>query len=158
MPPAQLPLKDIHLPEAISWWPPATGWWIVAVLVILLIIFFSWLYRRLKRKTALKTAKKLLAKIQQDPVPDNLQKLREISALVRRVVISIWPRAEAAGLTGKAWLAFLDGGMTGAPFSLGIGQLLADAPYRDTAPTDAQILQLISLCEVWLKSCEKQKR
>lgn len=158
MQPTQLPLKDIHLPEAIGWWPPAIGWWILAVLIILLIIFLSWLYKRLKRKTALKTAKKLLAEIQQDPVQDNLQKLRELSALARRVAISISPRAEAAGLTGNEWLTFLDSSMKGTPFSEGIGQLLADAPYRNTAPTDTQILQLISLCEDWLKTCAKQKR
>jgi hypothetical protein len=153
-----LPLKDIHLPEAIGWWPPAIGGWILAALIILLIIFLSWLYKRLKRKTALKTAKKLLAEIQQDPVRDNLQKLRELSALVRRVAISISSRAEAAGLTGNEWLTFLDGWMKGAPFSEGIGQLLAGAPYRNTAPTDSQILQLINLCEDWLKTCAKQKR
>lgn len=27
-------LKDIHLPPAISWWPPAPGWWLLATLVL----------------------------------------------------------------------------------------------------------------------------
>ena len=26
----QLDLRDIHLPEAIGWWPPAIGWWLLA--------------------------------------------------------------------------------------------------------------------------------
>ncbi|MDD5580383.1 MAG: DUF4381 domain-containing protein [Methylobacter sp.] len=158
MQPPQLPLKDIHLPEAISWWPPAIGWWLLAGLIILLAIFLSWLYKRLKRKTAIKTAKKLLAEIQQNPVQDNLHKLQELSALIRRVVISISPRTQAAGIIGNEWLMFLDSWMEGTPFSEGVGQLLADAPYRNTAPTDAQILQLISLCEDWLKTCAKRKR
>ena len=29
----QLPLRDIHLPEAVSWWPPAYGWWLLVVLL-----------------------------------------------------------------------------------------------------------------------------
>ncbi|MDP7406676.1 MAG: DUF4381 domain-containing protein, partial [SAR324 cluster bacterium] len=22
-------LRDVHLPPAVSWWPPAPGWWII---------------------------------------------------------------------------------------------------------------------------------
>ncbi len=36
-------LKDVHAPEAISWWPLAIGWWFLAALVIassiLLVLF-----------------------------------------------------------------------------------------------------------------------
>ena len=65
MQPTQLPLKDIHLPDAISWWPPAIGWWLVAIFIPLLSFFLYWLYKRLTRKTAIKTAKKTLAMIKQ---------------------------------------------------------------------------------------------
>lgn len=155
MNPTPLDLKDIHEPEAIGWWPPAIGWWILAVLIPLLIIFLVWFYKRLTRKTALKTAKKMLARIKQDAVQDNLQKLGELSVLVRRVAISVSPRAKAAGLTGRQWLEFLDRSVKGLPFSEGIGQLLADAPYRKTAPTELEISQLIDLCEDWLKAQTK---
>ena len=63
MQPTQLPLKDIHLPEAIGWWPPAIGWWLLAVLIPLSIALLYWIYKRLTRKTAIKTAKKNLAAI-----------------------------------------------------------------------------------------------
>jgi len=155
MNPTLLDLKDIHEPEAIGWWPPAIGWWILAVLIPLLIILLVWFYKRLTRKTALKTAKKMLAKIKQDAARDNLQKLGELSVLVRRVAISVSPRAKAAGLTGRQWLEFLDTSVKGTPFSEGIGQLLADAPYRKTPPTALEISQLIELCESWLKSQTK---
>ncbi|MDD5412201.1 MAG: DUF4381 domain-containing protein [Methylobacter sp.] len=155
MQPTQLPLKDIHLPEAIGWWPPAIGWWILAVLIPLLIVFFIWFYKSLTRKTAIKTAKKILAEIKRDTTRDNDQKLRDLSVLIRRVAISVSPRAETAGLIGREWLAFLDGSVKGSPFSEGIGQLLADAPYRKTPITEPEILQLISLCEDWLKSQAK---
>jgi len=155
MNPTLLDLKDIHEPEAIGWWPPAIGWWVLAVLIPLLIILLVWFYKRLTRKTALKTAKKMLAKIKQDAARDNLQKLGELSVLVRRVAISVSPRAKAAGLTGRQWLEFLDTSVKGTPFSEGIGQLLADAPYRKTPPTELEISQLIDLCEDWLKSQTK---
>jgi hypothetical protein len=156
MQPTELPIKDIHLPETIGWWPPAIGWWILAVTIPLLVVFLVWLYKRLTRKTAVKTAKKILAQIKRDTTLDNLQKISELSVLLRRVAISVSARAEAAGLTGQQWLAFLDRSVKGAPFSTGIGQLLADAPYRQTAPTEPEISQLIELCEDWLKAQVKR--
>ena len=156
MNPTLLDLKDIHEPEVIGWWPPAIGWWILAVAIPLLIILLVWLYKRLTRKTALKTAYKILAQIKQDVTRDNLQKLSELSVLVRRVAISVSPRAKAAGLTGRQWLAFLDSSVKGLPFSEGVGQLLADAPYRKTPVTDQELSQLIDLCEDWLKAQGKR--
>jgi hypothetical protein len=152
MQPTELSLKDIHLPEAIGWWPPAIGWWLLAVLVPLLIVFLYWIYKRLTRRTAIKTARNNLAAIRQNPALDNSKKLHELSMLIRRVAISVNPRTEAASLTGRQWLAFLDKSIKGAPFSEGCGQLLADAPYRNTRPTEQEISQLISLCEDWLKA------
>ncbi|WP_333874266.1 DUF4381 domain-containing protein [Methylobacter sp.] len=155
MNPTLLDLKDIHEPEAIGWWPPAIGWWILAVFIPLLIIFLVWLYKRLTRKTAIKTANKLLTQIKQDQTRDNLQKLSDLSILVRRVAISVSPRAKTAGLTGRQWLEFLDRSIKGLPFSQGVGQLLADAPYRKTPPTEQELSQLIDLCEDWLKAQAK---
>ncbi len=150
-----LDLKDIHEPEAIGWWPPAIGWWILAALIPLLIVFSIWLYKRLTRKTAIKTANKILAQIKQDATRDNLSVICDLSVLVRRVAISVSPRTKAAGLTGRQWLAFLDTSVKGLPFSEGVGQLLADAPYRKTPPTEQELSQLIDLCEDWLKSQAK---
>lgn len=157
MTPTLLDLKDIHEPDAIGWWPPAIGWWVLAVVLPLLIIFLVWFYKRLTRKTALKTAGKMLIQIKQDATLDSSRKLSELSVLVRRVAISVSPRAKAAGLTGRQWLAFLDRSVKGLPFSEGIGQLLVDAPYRKTPPTEQEISQLIDLCEDWLKSQTKPK-
>lgn len=155
MQPTELPLKDIHEPIAIGWWPPAIGWWLPAVLIPLLIVCLYWFYKRLTRKTAVKTARKALALIKQNPALDNNGKVRELSMLVRRVAISVNPRAEVAGLTGRQWLAFLDQPMAGAPFGDGIGQLLIDAPYRNASPTESEVAQLIGLCEDWLKAQTK---
>jgi hypothetical protein len=156
MNPTLLDLKDIHEPEAIDWWPPAIGWWILAVAIPLLVIFLIWLYKRLTRKTAIKTAQKMLAEIKQDAMRDSSRKLSDLSVLLRRVAISVSPRTTAAGLTGRQWLAFLDRSVKGMPFSEGAGQLLADAPYRNTPPTESEIAQLINLCEDWLKAQGKR--
>ncbi|MEQ1543931.1 DUF4381 domain-containing protein [Methyloglobulus sp.] len=154
----KLPLRDIHLPEAIGWWPPAIGWWILAILIPLLIGLMYWLYRYVTGKTAIKAAKKLLLEIKQDTRGENSQKLKDLSALIRRTAISTNVRNECAGLTGQQWLEFLDRSVSGTPFTQGIGQLLANAPYQKSPPTEQEITQLTSLCEDWLNAQTKRKR
>ncbi len=156
MPPEQLPLKDLHLPANISWWPPAIGWWLLAVLVIGIVIGLVWLFKRLTRRTALKSAKKHLTQLKQDPKQNNLQKLTALSVLMRRVAISVYPRKEVASLTGQAWLMFLDRNLKSAQFSTGAGKVLADAHFRNTPPTDSDLAQLYQLCEEWLSATTKQ--
>ncbi len=154
----KLPLRDIHLPEAIGWWPPAIGWWILAILIPLLIALMFWLYRYFTRKTAIKAAKKLLLEIKQDTQRENSQKLKDLSALIRRMAISTNVRNECAGLTGQQWLEFLDRSVKGSPFTEGAGRLLADAPYRNNQPTEQEISQLTNLCEDWLNAQTKRQR
>jgi hypothetical protein len=149
---SSLALRDIHLPEAISWFPPALGWWLL-VFLIPLIIFGAWgLFKRLTRYTALKSADKLLATIKVDSDLGDLEKLQQISIWLRRVSISTAVRQQSAGLTGKSWLNYLDNSIQGSPFSQGIGQCLIDVQFRRTAPDDLDINGLIALCESWLKA------
>ncbi|MGR8940467.1 MAG: DUF4381 domain-containing protein [Gammaproteobacteria bacterium] len=158
MPVTDLPLRDIHLPEAIGWWPPAIGWWLLVVLVPGLSVCAFWLYKRLTRKTALKTARKQLAALKHDHTRDDFSKLAELSALLRRVAISIEGRARVASLTGTAWLGYLDSTVEGAPFSEGVGRIFSEAHYRPTAPEELALAELFKLCEDWLKAQSKRKR
>ena len=34
MDPEQIPLRDLHLPEPVGWWPLAWGWWILIALAL----------------------------------------------------------------------------------------------------------------------------
>ncbi len=158
MEPQPLSLRDIHLPDAIGWWPPAMGWWLLALFIPLLCWFVIWLFKRLTRKTALKTSKKILSEIKQDTALDDIEKLSKISELIRRVAISIAPRSETASLTGLDWLQYLDSTMKDSPFTQGAGRCLANAHYQQTALTEIDIPLLISLCEHWLKAQKENKK
>ena len=149
-----LPLKDIHLPDAIGWWPPAPGWWLTPVVLIALFWLVRLIYRRLRRKTALKTARAMLKNLRGRT--DNLQTLTEMSALMRRMAISCDSRAAVAGLRGQDWLDYLDRKLPDRPFGQGIGRCLADAHYRPVAPGDVDIEALLNLCERWLKQQDKK--
>ncbi len=154
----QLDLKDIHLPDAINWWPPAIGWWLLVIFIPLLCLSLFWLYKRLTRKTAIKTAKKLILKIKQNTETDDKHKLTELSELIRRVAISLSPRSETASLTGQAWLEYLDKSVSGTPFSQGAGKVLATAQYQKTPTAGIDIPSLINVCEDWLKAQKENKK
>jgi hypothetical protein len=150
-----LPLRDIHLPAPLGWWPPAPGWWLLAVIVPVALALLFWLYKRLSRKTAVKAAQQALAALRLDAALDERQKLAALSVLFRRTAVSLFPRAETANLTGEAWLAFLQRPLNDARFTEE-GRLLIDAPYRREEPDAEAVKALFKLYEDWLKAVAKR--
>ena len=60
----------------------------------------------------------------------------ELSELLRRTMLAYAPRADIAGLTGDAWLAWLDRDLPAPRFREGAGRVLLDLPYRDPATAE----------------------
>lgn len=143
-----LPLRDIHLPEPIGWWPPAPGWWLLAILVPALIVGLIWLIRRWRRITPIKLALRELDFLQGDAGLSPDTKLRRLSILLRQTALSLYPRQSVAGLSGEDWLRWLDETLGEPRFSQGPGRLLVEAPYR-RAPA-ANLDELLALCREWL--------
>jgi hypothetical protein len=142
-------LRDIHMPGAVSWWPPAPGWW--ALLALLLIIAgVGVVFRRRRQRNRWRgSALTELARLRA-AAPE--RQLREVSVLLRRVAISRFPRHDVAALTGEAWLAFLDRTLgDGSAFQSGVGRVLLSAPYAGTAQDDVDTAALLALCERWIK-------
>lgn len=155
MDPQQLPLRNYHLPEPVGWWPPAPGWWILATLVLILL-FAVWLMIRARRRGAIcRAARKELGRIRQAPGLSDQQRIARISILLRRVSVSVFPRTEVAGLTGRGWLQFLDRCMGGLEFVNGPGRILLDAPYRQDSGTDTNAL--FDLCEKWIRALPRTR-
>lgn len=144
--PKTLPLRDIHLPEAVSWWPPAPGWWLLLGLVILLAISVVYLWRRRTRSRYRRIALREIGEMSDLP-PAELA--AALSQLLRQAALCYFPRHDCAGLCGEEWLAFLDRPFADQPFSQGIGRSLLDAPYRKATLNDSEAL--IDLCRRWLK-------
>ena len=150
---AELPLRDIHLPDAISWWPLAPGWWILLGLIIICVALVWWWLRRKAamrvRVAALDEWQQLMERYQAEQ--NNSQLVQGLSILMRRVALSYYPRETVAGLSGEAWLRYLDGAHSlpqTNSFSDGAGRLLLAGPYQQQI--DGDVLALHALCGEWL--------
>jgi len=156
----ELPLRDIHLPEPVSWWPPAPGWWgLLALLLLLAAAAWFWIrWRRHRRLAATTLAERELDTIEADFQAglDAAETVRRLSVLMRRLSISLFPRSEAAGLTGEAWLAFLDGPLQRPAFSSGPGRVLIEGPYRPAVASD-EIQPLLVLCREWIRAVTRSR-
>ncbi len=143
-------LRDIHLPPAPPLWPPAPGWWLLALLALAVAafgarrVYLAW-HRGRGRRAALRALASLRDRLRSGEAPDVLG--AELSTLMRRAALIRHPRARVAGLTGRAWLEFLDD--DAHRFSEGVGRSLVSAPYARAQSVDVEAL--LSLCEQWLR-------
>jgi len=104
-------LKDIHLPETISNWPPAYGWWIVAILSLTLLGFTCfYLIKSYQQSAYRRSALNLFEDINTDYHQHGNAKvwLNDITNLLKRTCIIAYPKASFAELSGSEWLEFLD--------------------------------------------------
>ncbi|HDS1139325.1 TPA: DUF4381 family protein [Stenotrophomonas maltophilia] len=119
---AALPLRDVQLPPAPSWWPPAPGYLMIGVAVVLVLLVISvvmWRRRR-RRQRWLQLFDRELEK-----ATDAAAELAAIAGLLRRAARHAKPGSES--LRDDAWWQRLDpqGALPGAQRSL-----LAEGAYR----------------------------
>lgn len=157
--PEDLPLRDIHLPAEPSWWPPAPGWWLLLgiLIAVLLLGYYLNKKRSYRRLSAVNLARQSLSSLknQYAEQQDGKAIVRELSILLRRLSISIFPRADSAGLTGDQWLLFLDQSMSDKIFSQGPGRILIEAPYRPDVQVQ-EVGNLFDICEQWIEAASRR--
>ncbi len=104
MTPPELPIADLHLPPAISFWPLAPGWWLLAGLIILffsLLLWAIWRFklRRVQRNLALNTL---------DAIDlQSYTAAEQINQVLKRAALAYLPREVIAPLNGQMWKRFL---------------------------------------------------
>ena len=156
-------LRDIHLPPAVSWWPPAVGWWLLLLIAALLVVVVIWWKQRseaLKNKPVIYSRMEIV-----DAALAELSRLEEaikagenakamaadLSRLLRRSAmrLSVNP-SDVAGLTGEAWLLWLDKQWSKDEFCNGVGRQLIHAQYRPESDIDIEAVS--RLCHSWLEA------
>lgn len=140
-------LRGQHLPPPVSWWPPAPGWWALLILSALLAWYVTrWFRRTAGRREALRELQRVEAA---GLAPARL--VREITVILKRYALSCYPRARVAGLSGEAWLQFLDEcdrrGL--ALFTRGPGRVLGESAFRPDVEVD--VAALCRAARLWLK-------
>lgn len=148
-PPSLDALRDIHLPPSPALWP-ALEWWLAAgILVALGVVWFALRLRRRRRlRAALRDLSRLATAHAQDG--DTVALARGLSRLVRGYAVMRFPQARIAGLTGSAWLQFLDAHGGAGAFCNGIGAMLETLPYQARGDLDAA--SLMALVRRWLEA------
>lgn len=148
----ELPLRDIHLPNPISWWPLALGWWLVIGIIIFCIICVFIIIKYFMRPTLYREAATALDRIESDfhQHGDATCSMKEISALLRRVILSQKNSDKKGGITGHAWLEILDKNLNGEEFREGAGKYLLSGPYQENFDKK-NVPEIIELCRKWIK-------
>jgi hypothetical protein len=142
-------LHDIHLPDPVSWWPPAPGWWLIVAAVAAYAALTWWRGRTAQWRTQ---ALLELQQIERELAAsgDTARCVGELSALLRRVALTVRAPAQVAALTGDAWLKFLDESGGTYQFSGGAGRMLTTAPYTRAEPADTA--GLFALARTWVRT------
>lgn len=144
-------LKDIHLPNPVSWWPPALGWWFVMIIVALTTAWLSWRsWRWWQSMKPKRQALQLLEQIEKKakanaPVSDICA---QVSQLLRRVALTYYPVNEVAGLKNDAWITFLNNHGDNINFNA-VREHLLVYPYNSHA--QASLAPLFDRARAWIK-------
>ena len=151
--PTQLPLRDIHLPEAIGWWPPAVGWWLLAGVLLVGVAVWALRHRAgWRQRVALAELTAALAALRAGGDPALCA--QRFSITLKRFAMTLSDRPErVAGLAGEPWLAYLDSRWEREAFSQGAGRGLLSAPWVAAGRLDRErCLELGVLCQAWIKA------
>ena len=150
-------LNDIVLPEAVDWWPLASGWYFLLGLLLITLTWF--IYTSIKhrinnryRRTALHQLQLLAQEVNKTDKRDSV--LRQIPILLKRTALTAYPRRQLASLTGKNWHDFLNSKVGTPPFTESICNSLDSISYSvgnlDKVDVEATS-ELLKACKHWLK-------
>jgi hypothetical protein len=155
-------LADIHLPEPVSYWPPAIGWWILAAiaLVLLVILFRKYASRARQQKICQYAVAELQrcydSYSQADSANSDQSKLdyvNQFNTVVRRVALVHYPQANAASLDGASWVDFIRQKGESSLMTDEIATALQYGRFQTKCDVDVDAMQ--SFGQQWIESLYK---
>ena len=146
-------LRDIHLPEAVGWWPPAPGWWLLALLAVAVLAVGAWAcYRHYRAGAYRRAARAELNNAYSSwrETADSRAYIQTANAILKRVALYRFPDRTVAGLSGAGWCGFLDRHWRKPGERSFADSGLADAVYRPSG-SGCDIEGLHDLSLTWLR-------
>ncbi len=105
-----LALADIQEPVLNTFWPPAPGWWLLAVLLMLVLAYgFRFFWKKWQKTLPLRQAKAELRLIKEP------HQSAELNELLKRLVSCYSPRHPVLSAPVKQWQGFLQQQMPQQP-------------------------------------------
>ena len=126
-------LRDIVVPDQPPFWPPAPGVWIALVIVVATMLLVGWHLHTARKRNAYRKAGLLLLK--------NARTSYDVSVIMKRVALAVFPREQVASLYGADWAAFLHRTCPGSYF-------LPMVASNASAPPDPEA---IKLANTWIR-------
>ncbi|MDB3935336.1 DUF4381 domain-containing protein [Granulosicoccus sp.] len=153
-------LHDVHLPPDVQWWPPAPGWWMLALISTAVAMGLVWRYKQRllcgdPRRIAMAKLDALHARWQHSQRPTQVRAasneyhacesahdyLRQCNIILRELAIALAGRKAVSHLTGNAWTAWLEHGLS-QPLHNDVRRLLGTACYQRTVTADIENVYL----------------
>ncbi len=149
----ELALRDIQLPEPVSWWPPGYGWWLLAS--VLLLCALAVLARRSPARS--RTARtRTIAMRELDAVEASYRATGDaraaaaaMSVLLRRFALELAPRAQVAAITGERWQDWIRN-RCDVPGAADTAAVLAGSAYRPEPELD--VTALLAGCRAFVEA------
>lgn len=154
-------LEPLITPPPPGWWPPAPGWWLLALLLPPLL-WAGWRLQQRWRQSRQAPAPATLDPLRQAALAELAQLtkpwggasatlwLQQLNALLKRLCRAQYPDSNSHTLSGRAWLAFLDGRCPAA--GLTRWMILVDGAYRGQCTLDDKAVEALDQAvAIWIR-------
>ena len=154
-------LADIHLPAEISFWPPAFGWWILALLLLIVGSFATRkLYEKAEQRKACQYAlaelENCLERLEESAGQKNLLRyVNDVNTVLRRVALVKFPESNPGSLVGETWVAFVRRTGETRQLDAQLSAALSHGRFRKQIEVDSQALN--QMARSWILSVYQKK-
>ena len=87
------------MPDAPPFWPPAPGLWVALAMVAAILLLVAWRLYTVRNRNAYRKAGLMLL--------CSAETAYDVSVVLKRVALAVFPREQVASLYGDDWAAFL---------------------------------------------------
>ena len=135
-------LHDFYQPPPPSWRPQTIGWYVVFAIAALMLVWLAvHLFRRWRENRYRREALRELAQVD----------ATELSALLKRTALSVWPREDVASLSGAAWLKFLGSSVHKPLFENAPANRIEEIAFSATSLSDEDESALRNAAGSWIR-------